>query len=241
MFDLIVHGHRRSSHRDAVPIMVSVGLHSMMAALLVMIPLLQVIESIPQVPSMMAFVAAAPPPPPPPPPPREAAPPKPVVEMSPAAAPVEAPKEIVPEPPGDISFAVAGVPDGVVRGLTSLEAAPPPPAPLPPPPTSALAPVRIGGAIGHPTLLNRVGPVYPVLAAQSHVEGVVILEATVNQVGRVEDARVIRSIPLLDRAAVDAVRQWQYEPLMVNGQPARFIVTVTVTFKLAPATQPRSQ
>jgi protein TonB len=93
--------------------------------------------------------------------------------------------------------------------------------------------VRVGGAIGQPTLLSRVGPVYPPLAVQAHVEGVVVLEALVDREGHVEDVRVLRSIPLLDRAAMDAVRQWRYAPLLVEGHPARFLLAVTVTFALA--------
>ncbi|NOT26858.1 MAG: energy transducer TonB, partial [Acidobacteria bacterium] len=79
-------------------------------------------------------------------------------------------------------------------------------------------------------------PVYPDLAVRAAVEGVVILEAIVNREGRVEDVKVIRPIELLNRAAMNAVRQWRYEPLLINGEPAPFIVTVTVTFKLEAAT-----
>jgi protein TonB len=64
---------------------------------------------------------------------------------------------------------------------------------------------------------------------------VVIIEAVVDRDGRVEDLKVLRSIPLLDAAALDAVRQWRYAPLLLNGQPARFVVTVTVSFQLASA------
>jgi len=64
------------------------------------------------------------------------------------------------------------------------------------------------------------------------VQGVVILEAVVGRDGRVEDVKVLRSIPLLDAAAVDAVRQWQYSPLLLNGKPERFIVTVTLSFNV---------
>jgi protein TonB len=65
------------------------------------------------------------------------------------------------------------------------------------------------------------------------VQGVVILEAVVDREGSVEDVRVLRSIPLLDRAAIDAVRQWRYSPLLLNGRPERFVLTVTVSFSLS--------
>jgi protein TonB len=93
--------------------------------------------------------------------------------------------------------------------------------------------VRIGGAIKQPSLVNRVGPTYPAVAISGRVEGVVVLEVVVDGEGRVEDVRILRSIPLLDMAAVDAVRQWRYAPLVLNGQPARFVVTVTVSFNLS--------
>jgi protein TonB len=61
---------------------------------------------------------------------------------------------------------------------------------------------------------------------------VVILEATVGRDGRVEEVRVLRSVPLLDNAARDAVLQWEYAPLLLNGKPERFILTVTLSFNL---------
>jgi protein TonB len=64
------------------------------------------------------------------------------------------------------------------------------------------------------------------------VPGVVILEATVDRGGRVNDIRVLRSHSFLEDAAVTAVRQWVYEPLMLNGQPQPFVLTVTVSFSV---------
>jgi len=61
---------------------------------------------------------------------------------------------------------------------------------------------------------------------------VVIIEATTDMYGRVASVKILRSIPLLDQAAVDAVRQWVYEPMVINGKPRGVIFTVTVTFKL---------
>jgi periplasmic protein TonB len=58
----------------------------------------------------------------------------------------------------------------------------------------------------------------------------VILEITIGPDGRVSDAKVLRSIPLLDAAALDAVRKWRYEPTLLNGAPVPVIMTVTVNF-----------
>jgi len=93
--------------------------------------------------------------------------------------------------------------------------------------------VRIGGELQAPALVERVEPEYPPIAIQAQVQGIVILEAVVGHNGRVEDVRVLRSIPLLDKAAITAVRQWRYSPLLLNGTPERFVLTVTVSFSLA--------
>ena len=93
-------------------------------------------------------------------------------------------------------------------------------------------PVRVGGAIETPELIHRVEPVYPPEAAASRVEGTVVLEATVDESGTVLAARVLRSIGPLDEAAIAAVMQWRYSPLRVGDQPAQFVVTVNVSFRL---------
>jgi protein TonB len=92
--------------------------------------------------------------------------------------------------------------------------------------------VRVGGQIRQPTQLRKVNPVYPSIAQSARVQGVVILEATIGTNGKVKDVRVLRSIPLLDQAAIDAVRQWEYTPTMLNNVPVEVIMTVTVQFTL---------
>jgi len=92
--------------------------------------------------------------------------------------------------------------------------------------------VRVGGVIEPPRKIVHVAPVYPQLARTAHVSGFVILEALIDEQGQVRDARVIRSIPLLDQAAVDAVRQWRFTPTVLNGQVIPIVMTVTVNFRL---------
>jgi len=60
---------------------------------------------------------------------------------------------------------------------------------------------------------------------------VVIVEATIGPDGKVIDAKVLRSIPLLDQAALDAVQQWEYTPVLLNGVPVPVVITVTINFK----------
>jgi protein TonB len=151
--------------------------------------------------------------------------------VNPNAAPTEVPTEIKAEVPIDTSFdrgVEGGVPGGVVGGVVGgLPEAPPPP---PPPPA---APIRVGGVIKQPTKTKDVRPQYPAIAQSARVQGVVIIEAVIGPNGRVQDARVLRSIPLLDQAALDAVRQWEFSPTLLNNQPVPVIMTVTVQFTLS--------
>jgi protein TonB len=93
-------------------------------------------------------------------------------------------------------------------------------------------PVLAVGEARAPRLVRRIEPDYPEIARHARKEGIVVLEATTDVYGRVTSVRVLRSIALLDDAAVTAVRQWVYEPLMVNGRPRPVTFTVTVRFVL---------
>ena len=101
-----------------------------------------------------------------------------------------------------------------------------------------MQPVRVGGQIKAPTQIKKVQPVYPAEAQAAKVQGIVIMEAIIGVDGRVTDVKVLRSVPLLDQAAADAVRQWEYTPTLLNGAPVAVIMTVTVTFNLAPGVPP---
>jgi len=89
----------------------------------------------------------------------------------------------------------------------------------------------VGGAVREPIRTVYVEPVYPEIAKRARVSGMVILEARIDPTGNVIDTRVLRSIPLLDQAAMDAVRRWKYEPALLNGVPVPIAVTVTVIFE----------
>jgi protein TonB len=185
---------------------------------------------------------ALPPPPPPPPP---AAGPKPAQQSKPlptpgqAASPVQAPIEIPVETglqtgveggvPGGIK---GGIPEGVLGGVVGGIITDVPLLPPPPPPPAPKTPVRVGGKILAPELIHRVEPVYPSPAAQAHVTGLVILEATVNEQGEVTKVVVLRSHKLLEQAAIDAVKQWKYRPLLLNGSAQSFVLTVMLNFSI---------
>jgi TonB family protein len=95
---------------------------------------------------------------------------------------------------------------------------------------AADVPVRVLGALRPPRLIKEVAPVYPPEARQAGVEGMVILEAQTDVYGRVQSTKILRSIPQLDQAAEEAVRQWVYEPMLINGKPRSAVFTVTVRF-----------
>jgi protein TonB len=109
---------------------------------------------------------------------------------------------------------------------------PPSPPPLPPPPPAKADPIRVSAGAQQAELVHQVNPTYPPLARQAHVQGVVVLEATISREGTIEGLRVVAGHPLLTPAAVDAVKQWKYLPTLLNGEPVEVITTVTVTFSL---------
>jgi protein TonB len=92
--------------------------------------------------------------------------------------------------------------------------------------------LRVGGHILEPRKVRHVPPVYPEVARAARVQGVVIAEVVLDEAGAVADVRILRSVPLLDQAAVDAVRQWRYTPTRLNGQPVRVVMTATVNFQI---------
>jgi protein TonB len=92
--------------------------------------------------------------------------------------------------------------------------------------------VRVGGDIKEPKKIKDAKPVYPQVAMAAKVEGMVIIEATIGKDGSVQDAKVLRHVPLLDQAALDAVKEWKFTPTTLNGQPVEVLMTVTVNFTL---------
>jgi periplasmic protein TonB len=151
------------------------------------------------------------------------------------AAPVMAPEGVnretgregaAPATAGAVAGVESGPPSASIEGVGVAAAAPPPP------PERPAAPVRLPSGIRPPVKTVDVAPAYPTIARTAHVQGIVILEAVLDASGRVDDVHVLRSIPLLDQAAIDAVRQWRYTPTLFNGRAIPIVLTVTVSFKL---------
>jgi protein TonB len=99
-------------------------------------------------------------------------------------------------------------------------------------PKESTTALHVGGVIKPPVKIQDARPVYPQEARAAGVTGVVILEVRIGVDGGIEDARVLKSIPQLDQAALDAVRQWKFLPTLMNGQPTAVIMTVTINFDM---------
>ena len=139
------------------------------------------------------------------------------------------------EPDPGVVGAVGGVPGGVAGGsmggvlggvIGGIGTAPPPPKPRP------TGPIRVGGNVQAARIVNRVQPVYPPLARQTRISGTVRLHAIISKDGTIQQLEVMSGHPLLQQAALDAVRQWRYQPTLLNGEPVEVDTTIDVIFSL---------
>ena len=232
---LIESAKHKGDTKRALTLPLSIAIHGLVIGLALGASM-WFVEDIPEPPIPVTFYAVAPPPPPPSlAAPKPAAPkpdtPKPVpVKPSQMVAPTVIPEEVpkplaAPEPeapalPGEgVEGGVeGGVPGGVLGGVVG---------------GSEGEPLRIGGDVKAPTLLQRIEPNYPEAARKARMEGIVILEAIITASGSVEEVKVLKSAnPLLDASAVRAVQQWKYKPATLNGRAVRVYLTVTVTFNI---------
>ena len=156
---------------------------------------------------------------------------------APAAAPLETPAGIEAEPTtlddalletaaagAQVGGAIHGVTGGVAGGTGSalpIEPAQP-----------ATGPVRVGEGIAQPRKIKHVKPIYPLYAMSARIGGNVLIEATIGVDGKVHNARVLNSMGALDQAALDAVRQWEFEPSRIGGEPVAVMMVIVVTFAL---------
>jgi len=143
-------------------------------------------------------------------------------------APVQPPAGIPNETGREGTITSARLADVESNGAGVAPIAPP----IAPPPAPVQPPVRLHSGIRAPQRVVDVRPVYPAAARLARVEGMVIIEATIDERGNVARAQVLRSIPLLDEAALTAVRQWKFTPTLLNGSAVPIVMTVTVNFKL---------
>jgi len=243
--EMVVSNAKNKKTNKPWTVFISMLLQIAFLALLILIPLIYT-EALPK--TLMSSILLAPPPPPPPPPPPAAVQ---VVHVKPAAHLMEAGKLVAPkaipkdikiikeeEAPPDVGAGmVGGVPGGVaggsmggviggVIGGAGSTAAPPPPKVTP-------KRITVGGNVQAAHLVNRVQPVYPPLARQTRISGTVKLHAIIGKNGAVEQLQVVSGHPLLVQSALDAVKQWRYQPTLLNGEPVEVDTEIDVIFSLA--------
>jgi protein TonB len=217
--------------------------------LLILIPLIAT-DTLPRQ-QLMSFLVAPPPPPPPPPPP--AAAPVKVIKILPKQfdagrlmAPKVIPKQIamiredeLPDPSGSIGVVggvpggFGGTPGGVIGGIIGGV----PVAPPPPPPGKVEKPVtpqriRVGGNVQAAKIVRQPKPIYPPLAKQARIQGTVRFTAIIGRDGTIQNLQLVSGHPLLVPSAQEAVKQWVYQPTLLNGEPVEVITQIDVNFTL---------
>ena len=215
----------------------SILTHAAVVVILVIVPIVATDDRL-QVPSSIVAMVVPPAMPEPPPPPMARSVPSAVPSavpdrtFAPSTAPGSIEEETGPPPvPGvpSIGKFESGSDPGVLGGLPGGGGIS---IPGPPPAAASSGPIRPGGKVKYPEKVRDVRPVYPQIAISGRVEGRVIIEAIIAVDGRVKDARILKSIPLLDRAALDAVEQWTFSPTLLNGVPVPVLITISVDFRL---------
>jgi protein TonB len=240
MFDELVESAAvKKKTNTSWAVTLSVVAQTLVLLVLILIPLIYT-QALPK--AMLSTLLIAPPPPPPPPPPPQAVPVKvikPVARlltqgklMAPRAIPKDVAvfkeAELPPEPPAGTGV-MGGLGGGdILGGLGGGSSAGAPP----PPPPKAPSRIKLGGQVQAAKIVAQPQPLYPALARQARIQGNVVLHAIIDKDGRVGQLEVVSGHPLLVQAALDAVKQWRYQPTQLNGDPVEVDTTITVSFVL---------
>jgi protein TonB len=126
-------------------------------------------------------------------------------------------------PGGVAGGSAGGVLGGIIGGVGSN---------MPPPPKATPARIRVGGNVQAAKMVRQIMPVYPPIAKTAHISGTVVLHAVIAKDGSVEDLQYVSGPPLLMKSAMDAVKQWRYQPTQLNGDPVEVDTTISVVFTL---------
>ncbi|MGB7186516.1 MAG: energy transducer TonB [Candidatus Acidiferrales bacterium] len=235
MFDQLVESTNKSKTNKVWSVWLSALIQATILGVLILIPLIYT-SALPKALLTSFLVAPQPPPPPPPPPTVVHVKIQPKLFTNKFVAPTVIPKKIekivqTPQPDvGMVGGVVGGVPggsaDGVLGGIIGGA-----PGGLPPPPKPT-APMRIGGNVMAAKALFDPYPPYPQIAKMAHVSGTVVLHAIIAENGTIQELQVLSGPTLLRQAALEAVRQWRYQPTTLNGQAVKVDTTIQVIFDL---------
>jgi protein TonB len=241
--DLLLENAHLKRPRRWADVLVSLGGQVAFVIILLLVPLYYTHGL--DLPKFEKTMLASPPPPPPPPPSRAVhVMPRPKATLfdnnhliAPRAIPkhIEMVKEETPPSPGlqGVTGGVpGGVPGGTVGGVLGGVLSAASGVPAPPPKPVVRGPLRVGGQIQAPRLIREVQPEYPPLAKQTRTQGEVVLDCVIDAEGNVTQMRLISGHPLLVGAAMNAVRQWRYQPTLLNGKPVAVEMMVHVKFSL---------
>jgi protein TonB len=234
LFEDVVEPTIRLGTRQWYSVPLSIISHVAVLGVLVAAPIVAT-RALPAPDSLVVFVTAPPLPEPPTPMTPDPAPhvTEPETAVLETAAPIAPGPEVEVDPsqtPSPIGWSARPDATGLAVGVGRL-------VPLTPAPPRSATPAQgpvlaVGGDVRAPVKLHDVLPVYPPIARSARAQGVVLLEAIIGKDGLVRNVRVLRSVPLLDQAAIDAVRQWRYSTPTLNGVPVDVSMTVSVSFQL---------
>jgi protein TonB len=222
---------------------ISFIIQGFIVVVLILIPLIYT-EALPK--QLLTTFLVAPAPPPPPPPPAAAVqrivkPVARIIQQGKMMAPTVIPKKVEmikeEELPPDVGAVgvVGGVPGGIAGGqaggvlggiIGGTGGG------LPPPPKPTQQRIRVGGNVQSAKMIRQVQPMYPQIAKTAHVQGTVILHAVISKDGSVQELQYVSGPPLLMKSAMDAVREWRYQPTLLNGEPVEVDTTISVIFTL---------
>jgi periplasmic protein TonB len=226
---------QRQRRRNPLEWAVSLVAHILIVAALLLAPFMftQVID----LRALQTTFLVAPPPPPAPPPPATQpqrvvkAPPRVLPNLLTAPAVIPQKIQIVHEEAPDVGGVIGGVPGGqsgalggIIGGVMEVKA-------VAPPPVRQI--VRVGGAVKQPEAISTPPPVYPPVALAAKIDGVVVIDAVIDEQGNIVRARAVGGPSLLVGAALAAVAQWKYRPTYLDGQAVEIETEVEVHFRLS--------
>jgi len=232
--ELLVSNPYETRTKQRWTVLVSLVFQVTFLGILLLIPLIYT-EALPK--AMLATLLVAPPPPPPPPPPAQVQTVRKtqvhLMDAGKLMAPKAIPKNItIIKEEADPDMGVGGGVLGGVAGGSLGGAIGGVIGGMPAPPKPTASRIKVGGNVTAARLQNKVSPVYPALARQTRISGTVRLHAIIAKDGTVQQLEVLSGHPLLVQSALDAVRQWRYQPTLLNGEPVEVDTTVDVIFSL---------